>query len=150
MTEPAPHPIHDSEASWVKKQIDEYVATDGREPSFRGGAPLVLVTYQGRKSGRWIRTCLIGASDPESPNDDVIIVASKGGAQNHPIWYNNIEANPRVWVQQGADSFWTTAHTADATEKPRLWDMMVGYYADYADYQKKTGRDIPVVVLVRD
>src|ERR1700761_4878423 len=150
MSEPAPSPIHDSEAAWVKKQIDEYVATDGAEPKFRGGAPLVLITFEGRKSGRWIRTCLIGANDPESADDDVIIVASKGGAQQHPIWYKNIEANPRVWVQQGADTFWTTAHTASASEKPRLWDFMVGLYGDYANYQTKTDRDIPVVVLVRD
>lgn len=146
MSENAPSPIHDAKAEWVKKQIDEYIATDGREPSFRGGAPLVLITYQGRKSGDWLRTCLIGASD----GDDVIIVASKGGSPDHPVWYKNIETNPRVWVQQGAESFWTTAHTADAIEKPRLWDLMVGYYKDYADYQKKTDRDIPVVVLVRD
>jgi deazaflavin-dependent oxidoreductase (nitroreductase family) len=146
MTEPAPSPIIDSDAAWVKKQIDEYIATDGKEPSFRGGAPLVLITYQGRKSGDWRRTCLIGASD----GDNVIIVASKGGADDHPAWYKNIEANPRVWVQQGPETFWTVAHTADAAEKPRLWDLMVGYYADYADYQKKTDRDIPVVVLERE
>ncbi|HEX4442903.1 MAG TPA: nitroreductase family deazaflavin-dependent oxidoreductase [Galbitalea sp.] len=146
MSEPAPSPIHDSKAEWVKKQIEEYIATDGKKPEFRGGAPLVLITYRGRKSGEWRRTCLIGASD----GNDVIIVASKGGAPDHPVWYKNIEANPRVWVQQGAESFWTTAHTADAADKPRLWDLMVGYYADYADYQKKTDRDIPVVVLVRD
>jgi deazaflavin-dependent oxidoreductase (nitroreductase family) len=146
MTEPAPSPIVDSEASWVKKQIDEYVATDGAKPEFRGGAPLVLITVQGRKSGTWLRTCLIGASD----GDDVIVVASKGGADKHPVWYLNIEANPRVWVQQGAETFWTVAHTATPEEKPRLWDKMVGLYADYADYQVKTEREIPVVVLTRE
>jgi deazaflavin-dependent oxidoreductase (nitroreductase family) len=110
MTDSAPRPIVDSEAEWVKKQIDEYVATDGREPKFRYGAPLVLITVKGRKSGQWLRTCLIGASD----GSDVIIVASKGGAQSHPVWYLNLEANPRVWVQQGAETFWTTARTANA------------------------------------
>jgi F420H(2)-dependent quinone reductase len=146
MTEAAPSPIVDSEASWVKQQIDEYVATDGAKPEFRGGAPLVLITVQGRKSGTWLRTCLIGASD----GDDVIVVASKGGADKHPVWYLNIEANPRVWVQQGAETFWTVAHTATPEEKPRLWDKMVGLYADYANYQVKTDRDIPVVVLTRE
>jgi deazaflavin-dependent oxidoreductase (nitroreductase family) len=145
MSEQAPSPIVDSEAEWVKKQIDEYVATDGRKPEFRGGAPLVLITFQGRRSGEWRRTCLIGASD----GDEVIIVASKGGAPEHPVWYLNIESNPRVWVQQGAESFWTVAHTAGPDEKPRLWDKMVGLYPDYAEYQKKTDRDIPVVVLER-
>ena len=130
----------------MKKQIDEYVATDGERPEFRGGAPLVLITTRGRKSGEWRRTCLIGASD----GDDVVIVASIGGAPKHPVWYLNLEANPRVWVQQGAESFWAIAHTADEAEKPRLWDKMVGLYPDYADYQKKTDRVIPVVILKRE
>jgi deazaflavin-dependent oxidoreductase (nitroreductase family) len=146
MTQPAPSPIHDSETGWVKAQIDTYVATDGAEPGFRGGAPLVLVTTQGAKSGKWRRTCLIGASDGE----DVVIVASVGGAPKHPSWYHNLVANPGVWVQQGAETFWTVAHTADAAEKPRLWDKMVGLYPDYAAYQEKTDRQIPVVVLVRE
>jgi deazaflavin-dependent oxidoreductase (nitroreductase family) len=146
MTSAAPSPIIDNDADWVKKQIDEYVATDGERPEFRGGAPLVLITTRGRKSGEWRRTCLIGASD----GDDVVIVASIGGAPKHPVWYLNLEANPRVWVQQGAESFWAIAHTADEAEKPRLWDKMVGLYPDYADYQKKTDRVIPVVILKRE
>jgi deazaflavin-dependent oxidoreductase (nitroreductase family) len=71
---------------------------------------LLLVTTQGRKSGEWRRTCLIGTSD----GDDIVVVASMGGAPTHPSWYLNLEANPRVWVQQGTDAFWTTAHTATA------------------------------------
>jgi F420H(2)-dependent quinone reductase len=146
MTEPAPSPIVDSDRDWVKKQIDEYIETDGEKPVFRYGSPLVLITTEGRKSHVWRRTCLIGTSD----GDDVIIVASTGGAPTHPVWYLNLEANPRVWVQQGARSFWTTAHTANDDEKPRLWDLMVGLYPDYADYQKKTDRQIPVVILTPD
>jgi deazaflavin-dependent oxidoreductase (nitroreductase family) len=151
MSQPAPSPIVDNESGWVKKQIDQYLATDGEKPVFKYGAPLLLITSQGRKSGEWRRTCLIGATDPDGENgDDVIIVASIGGAPKHPVWYLNIEANPRVWVQQGAEAFWTVAHTADAAEKPRLWEKMVGLYPDYADYQEKTDRVIPVVVLVRE
>ena len=150
MSEAAPSPIIDSDRDWVKKQIDEYVATDGRKPTFRGGAPLVLLTTQGRKSGEWRRTALIGAVDPDSDGKDVVIVASMGGAPKHPVWYLNLEANPRVWVQNGADTFWATAHTATPDEKPRLWDFMVGHYADYAEYQTKTDREIPVVILTRD
>jgi deazaflavin-dependent oxidoreductase (nitroreductase family) len=146
MTDAAPSPIEDSDVGWVKAQIDEYVATDGKEPSFRGGAPLLLITTKGARSGIWRRTCLIGASD----GDSVIVVASKGGAPKHPSWYHNLKTNPRVWVQQGAETFWTVAHTAGPEEKPRLWDLMVGYFSNYADYQKKTDRDIPVVVLVRE
>ena len=150
MSESAPSPIVDSDKEWVKKQIDEYVATDGAKPTFRGGAPLVLLTTQGRKSGEWRRTCLIGSVDTGGDGKDVLIVASMGGAPKHPVWYLNLEANPRVWVQNGADTFWATAHTATPAEKPRLWDFMVGLYADYADYQTKTTRDIPVVILTPD
>jgi deazaflavin-dependent oxidoreductase (nitroreductase family) len=150
MSQPAPAPIVDSDRDWVKKQIDEYIATDGAKPVFRYGSPLVLITVKGRKSGKWLRTCLIGAVDEESEGKDVVIVASMGGAPKHPSWYLNLEADPRVWVQVGAETFWTVAHTADATEKPRLWDKMVGLDPDYADYQKKTDRQIPVVVLRRD
>jgi deazaflavin-dependent oxidoreductase (nitroreductase family) len=146
MTSAAPSPIIDNDAEWVKKQIAEYIATDGAKPVFKYGAPLVLITTQGRKSGEWRRTCLIGSSD----GDDVILVASLGGAPKHPVWYLNLEANPRVWVQQGAESFWAVAHTADDTEKPRLWDKMVGLYEDYADYQEKTDRVIPIVILERE
>jgi deazaflavin-dependent oxidoreductase (nitroreductase family) len=146
MSEAAPSPIVDSDREWVKKQIDEYLATGGAKPVFRYGAPLLLITTQGRNSGEWRRTCLIGTSD----GDDVVVVASMGGAPKHPAWYLNLEANPRVWVQQGTDAFWTTAHTATDAEKPRLWDLMVGLYPDYADYQVKTDRQIPVVVLSRD
>ncbi len=146
MTDAAPSPIHDSDKDWVKAQIDEYIATDGAKPAFRYGAPLVLITTLGRKSGEWRRTCLIGASD----GTDVLVVASQGGAPKHPSWYHNLTADSRVWVQQGGESFWTTGHTATPDEKPRLWDKMVGLYPDYADYQKRTDRQIPVVVLVRD
>ncbi|HEX4057790.1 MAG TPA: nitroreductase family deazaflavin-dependent oxidoreductase [Galbitalea sp.] len=146
MTEAAPSPILDTDRAWAKNHIDEYLATNGEKPVFRYNAPIVLLTTKGRKSGDWRRTALIGASD----GNNVIIVASLGGAPKHPVWYLNLEANPRVWVQQGGDAFWAVARTAEAAEKPRLWEKMVGLYPDYSDYQKKTERDIPVVVLERE
>jgi deazaflavin-dependent oxidoreductase (nitroreductase family) len=146
MSEPAPSPIIDTDREWAKNHIDEYLASNGEKPVFRYNAPIVLLTTKGRKSGDWRRTALIGASD----GNDVILVASLGGAPKHPVWYLNLEANPRVWVQQGGEAFWATARTASASEKPRLWDKMVGLFPDYADYQKKTEREIPVVILARD
>jgi deazaflavin-dependent oxidoreductase (nitroreductase family) len=146
MSESAPSPIVDNEASWVKEQIDEYLATDGAKPVFRHGSPLLLLTTKGRRSGEWRRTCLI-----YGPNgDDFLIVASLGGAPRHPVWYLNLTENPRVWLQVGAETFWATARTATAEEKPALWEKMVAIYPDYADYQVKTDREIPVVVLERD
>jgi deazaflavin-dependent oxidoreductase (nitroreductase family) len=146
MAEAAPSPIIDTERAWAKNHIDEYLATDGVKPDFKYGAPVVLLTTRGRKSGDWRRTALIGASD----GDDIILVASLGGAPQHPVWYLNLQADPRVWIQQGGDSFWALARTADATEKPRLWEKMVGLFPDYADYQTKTDRDLPVVILERE
>jgi F420H(2)-dependent quinone reductase len=146
MSEAAPNPIVDNDSEWVKKQIEEYLATDGAKPVFRYGAPLVLLTTQGRKSGEWRRTCLIGAPY----EDEYLLVASLGGAPKHPVWYLNLLANPRVWLQVGADAFWATARAATPEEKPQRWDAMVALYPDYADYQVKTDREIPVVILERD
>jgi deazaflavin-dependent oxidoreductase (nitroreductase family) len=146
MTSVAPAPIIDNDSEWVKKQIDEYVATDGSEPVFRYGAPLLLLTTKGRKSGEWRRTCLIGSSYV----DEFLVVASIGGAPKHPVWYLNLVENPRVWLQVGGETFWATARTATPEEKPARWDFMVGLYPDYADYQTKTDRQIPIVILTRD
>jgi deazaflavin-dependent oxidoreductase (nitroreductase family) len=77
------------------------------------------------------------------------VVASKGGAPEHPAWYLNLVANPTVKVQVKADKFTAHAHTATAEERAKLWPKMVEIYGPYADYQKKTDRQIPVVVLKR-
>jgi F420H(2)-dependent quinone reductase len=146
MTSAAPAPIIDNDAEWVKKQIDEYVATDGAKPVFRYGSPLLLLTTKGRKSGEWRRTCLIGSAY----EDEFLVVASIGGAPKHPVWYLNLVENPRVWLQVGAETFWATARTATPEEKPARWDFMVGLYPDYAEYQTKTDRQIPVVILTRE
>lgn len=139
----APTNVIDNTQSWVKNQIDQYVATDGAKPEFRGGAPLVLLTYKGRKSGTWRRTCLIGAERDGA----WLLVASKGGSDEHPAWYPNLVNNPTAWLQVGADYFAVTARTATPDEKPPLWDHMVSLYPEYADYQLKTERDIPIVIL---
>jgi deazaflavin-dependent oxidoreductase (nitroreductase family) len=142
----APFPIVDSSSPWVAEQIAQYVETDGALPVFRYEAPLLLLTTQGRKSGEWRRTCLIYGPDA----DRYVIVASLGGAPKHPIWFLNLLANPRVWLQVGAESFWAIARVATPEEKPELWDKMVKIFPDYADYQVKTEREIPVVILERE
>ena len=139
----APTDVIDSGEAWVKKQIDEYVATNGEKPVFRYNSPLLLLTYQGRKTGQWRRTCLIGAEYQGS----YLLVASKGGADDNPLWYPNLVENPTAWLQVGPNYFPVTARTATPEEKPERWDYMVSLYPDYADYQKKTERDIPVVIL---
>jgi deazaflavin-dependent oxidoreductase (nitroreductase family) len=81
--------------------------------------------------------------------EDYVVVASKGGAPEHPFWYLNLSANPNVKVQVKGDKFTARAHTANAQERAALWPKMVEIYGPYADYQKKTDRQIPVVVLQR-
>ena len=138
-----PTNVVDSSEAWVKRQIDEYVATDGAKPKFPGGAPLVLLTYKGRKTGQWRRTCLIGAEH----NGVYLLVASYGGADKHPAWYPNLVENPDAWLQVGSAMIPVVASTATPEEKPALYEFMVGLYSGYAEYEKKTSRDIPVVIL---
>ena len=138
---------------WIKNHLARYIATDGADgylwdASLGGGkgmVPTLLLTTVGRKSGRELTLPLIfGTSGP-----DYVVVASKGGAPEHPAWYLNLEANPTVKVQVKADKFTAQAHTANAQERAALWPIMVDIYGPYTDYQKKTDRQIPVVVLKR-
>jgi deazaflavin-dependent oxidoreductase (nitroreductase family) len=136
------HPL-DSPTGWVARNIAQYVATDGREGSSQRGAPLLLLTTQGRKSGKWRRTALIFGES----GGNYIIVASKGGAPEHPAWYLNLVAQPEVRVQVYDRIFTARARTATAQEKPRLWSLMASIWPDYNQYIKKTTREIPVVIL---
>lgn len=140
----AENPI-DNQTDWVKAQIAEYIATDGRLPRPWHGAPLLLLTTKGRKSGEWRRTCLIFGEDAGRQ----MVIASQGGLPQHPAWYLNLAANPDVRVQVNADVFSARARTARPDEKPDLWRMMVELFPDYADYQAGTDRDIPVVIIER-
>jgi deazaflavin-dependent oxidoreductase (nitroreductase family) len=108
-------------------------------------APCLLLDYQGRRSGQWRRTVLIYDRD----GDDYLVVASKGGADQHPEWYLNLEANPDVRLRVETERFAARAETLSPEEKARVWPHLVEIFAPYADYQKKTERDIPVVRLTR-
>ncbi len=138
--------VTDSPTGWVAEHVDRYVETDGREGHEWRGVPTLLLTTRGRKSGKLRRTALIYGKDGE---ERYLLVASKGGAPEHPSWYLNLVAHPEVEVQVGPDKFVARARTADAREKPRLWQLMTSIWPDYDVYQKKTGRDIPVVIVER-
>ena len=136
----------DSPTDWVAAHIERYVATNGEDGHiWEKGSTTLLLTTQGRKSGKWYRTALIYGKD----GDDTILVASRGGNPKHPVWYLNLVENPEVEVQILGDVFRAKARTATAEEKPRLWKIMTAIWSDYDDYQKKTDREIPVVVLER-
>ena len=123
-----------------------YRMTDGRLGGrFRGGAPVMLVTTQGRKTGRRFTTPLLYLRD----GDRVVTVASKGGMDHHPLWYRNMVADPQVEVQIGGDLQQMRARTASDAEKAELWPRLVAMYPDYASYQARTARNIPVVILER-
>jgi deazaflavin-dependent oxidoreductase (nitroreductase family) len=119
-------------------------ATGGRVGGhFARGAPVCLVTMKGRKSGATRTVALIYLGDGEN----VVLVASKGGMAKHPIWYLNLVANPRCTVELGRTKREMVARTASAAEKQALWPRLLAVYRDYDDYQARTERDIPVVIL---
>ena len=129
-----------------KEHVDRYVATDGEEGyDWRNGTTILLLTTTGRKSGRSYTHPLIYRDH----GDDYLIVASKGGADEAPSWYENLQANPDVQVQIKDDRFAAHARTANEQEKPEMWTAMTEVWPDYDEYQRKTSRDIPVVVLER-
>jgi deazaflavin-dependent oxidoreductase (nitroreductase family) len=128
-------------ATTVHKEL--YRRSGGRIAGKVGKVQMLMLTTTGRKSGRPRTTPLNYGID----GDRLVLVASFGGDDRHPQWYRNLEANPEVTVQIGTETRRMRAATATAQEKPRLWSLMTAGYPGYDGYQKKTGRDIPVVVL---
>ena len=127
-----------------QEHVERYQATDGEEGHiWREGSTILLLTTQGRKTGNPTTTPLIYDLDGENP----VIVASKGGAPEHPGWYRNILANPEVDVQAGTKKVKARARTATGEERDRLWKKALEFWPPYADYALKTEREIPVVVL---
>ncbi|MFF5171492.1 nitroreductase family deazaflavin-dependent oxidoreductase [Micromonospora sp. NPDC000089] len=138
--------VVDSPEGWVAEHIQRYVETAGADGhEWRPGVFTLLLTTRGRKSGKLRRTALIYGRD----GDDYLVVASQGGDPRHPAWYLNLLADPEVEVQVGADRFTARARTATAEEKPRMWRTMTATWPAYDEYQTKTDREIPVVVLER-
>ena len=111
---------------------------------FKGGAPVGLLTTTGRKSGALRTTPLIYLADAER----IVLVASQGGMPRNPLWYDNLAARSEVTFRTPKGERRYRAHTAAATEKAALWPKLVAIYRDYDDYQQRTDREIPVVVLV--
>jgi deazaflavin-dependent oxidoreductase (nitroreductase family) len=128
------------------EHVKRYIETDGEDGhDWRNGAPVLLLTTTGRRSGEQRIAPLIYGRH----GDDYLIVASKGGAPQPPAWYRNLEADPHVEVQVKADRFEAVARTAAPGEKGELWETMTEIWPDYDAYQRKTDRPIPVVVLER-
>ncbi len=136
--------VVDSPTDWVADHIKEYVETGGEKGhEWREGVPTLLLSVKGRKSGLWRRTALIYGRDGEN----YVVVASKGGSETHPLWYLNLRDNPGAEIQVGPETFRVRARDAEGDERARLWQTMSAIWPDYNNYQTKTDRRIPVVVL---
>ncbi len=122
-----------------------YRVTRGRVGSRGSGLDFLLLTTFGRKTGKRHTVPLQHFND----SNRTIVIASKGGSENHPHWYLNLESNPQVEVQIRKSKTKMVASTAVAGERKRLWEFVTGRYGGYKDYQRKTTREIPVVILSR-
>jgi deazaflavin-dependent oxidoreductase (nitroreductase family) len=127
-----------------KEHVERYQATDGGEGYiWRNGTTILLLHTKGRRTGKDVVSPLIYRDYGEK----YLVVASKGGAPEPPDWYRNLVANREVTVQIKGDTFPVTARDASPEEKPAMWRHMTEVWPDYDEYQKKTDREIPVVVL---
>jgi F420H(2)-dependent quinone reductase len=121
-----------------------YRATGGRiGHRFPGTAPMLLLDHVGAKSGKERTIPLLYLRD----GDDIVIVASKGGYPKHPAWFHNLRANPDTTIQVGSERRPVRARVAGPTERERLWPKVLKTYSGYGDYQRRTKREIPLVIL---
>jgi len=127
------------------EHVRVYRETDGERGYNWRGTEILLLTTKGRKSGEERTTPLIHRTD----GDRWVIVASKGGTPEHPDWYLNLQDDPEIEIQVKDEKIPVTPSTAEGDERERLWKLMTEVWPDYDDYQGKTDRKIPVVVLER-
>ncbi len=130
---------------WQQEHARRYVESGGKDGHIWEGVTTLLLTTTGRRSGQARTTPLIYGRD----GDRYVVAASRGGAPQHPAWYENLAARPEVTVQVMADRFKARARTASAAERPALWKTMAAIWPPYDEYQAKTSRTIPVVILER-
>lgn len=128
-----------------KTIIEEFRANGGKVGGPFEGGNLLLLTTRGARSGATHTTPLAYLED----GDRLVVMASAGGAPRHPAWYHNVRANPTVTVEQGTTSFEAVASVPDRPERDKLWARAVEAMPGFADYEQKTDRTIPVVVLSR-
>ena len=150
----------DSSNPWVADHVRRYVESGGREGhlwygpdgKLEQGVPTLLLTTTGRRSGQPRRTALIYRRVDDEFGGGAAryaVVASYGGAPDHPLWYYNLQAKPEVTVQVAEEVFPAVARTATDEERARLWPLMAEVWPPYNDYQTKTERVIPIVILER-
>ncbi|MFI7364541.1 nitroreductase family deazaflavin-dependent oxidoreductase [Streptomyces sp. NPDC050149] len=134
--EPSPTPH-------VRDQVEQYESSGGTKGTTMRGMPVIVLTTLGARSGKIRKTPLMRVEH----NGSYAVVASLGGAPRHPVWYHNLTADPRAELQDGPVRRDMTAREVTGDEKALWWERAVEAYPDYADYQEKTDREIPVLVL---
>ncbi|MDQ1447253.1 MAG: hypothetical protein QOC79_224 [Actinomycetota bacterium] len=132
-------------AAFNQALIDEFRNDGGKVTGMFAGAPLVLITTTGAKSGRRRTTPIVHTTD----GDRIVIIASKGGAPTSPDWYHNLVAHPEVTVELPTETFEARARVAEGPEREKLWRAQAALMPNFDEYQKATTRKIPVVVLER-
>lgn len=137
-----------SPEQWVRDQVERYEATGGREANTLRdtGLPVVIYTTRGRKSGKLRKTPLMKVEHDGA----YLLVASKGGAPQHPVWYHNLTANPTALVvQDGPEPFDAHVRELSGEERDVWWQRAVEAFPPYAEYQRKTDRLIPILLAER-
>lgn len=132
-----------SPTEWVRRQVEQYESSGGTEGTTMQGRPVIVLTTRGARSGKIRKTPLMRVEH----DGRYAAVASLGGAPEHPRWYHNVVADPRVELQDGPKRQDMVAREVTGEEKAVWWERAVEAYPPYADYQKKTDREIPVFVL---
>jgi F420H(2)-dependent quinone reductase len=137
-----------SPAQWVRDQVELYESSGGQQGTTLAntGMPVVIVTTKGNKTGKIRKTPLMRVEY----DGEYLLVASKGGAPKHPVWYYNLQADPDdVEVQDGPDRFPVSVRELDGSERATWWQRAVAAFPPYAEYQEKTERRIPVFLATR-
>jgi deazaflavin-dependent oxidoreductase (nitroreductase family) len=132
-----------SPTGWVRDQTQKILANGTTDGVDINGRPVILLTTRGVKSGKLRKVPLMRVEH----DGQYAIVASLGGAPKHPVWYHNVVADPHVELQDGTEAHDYRAREVHGEEKAQWWERAVAAYPDYAEYQKKTDRQIPVFVL---
>ncbi|MFI7676248.1 nitroreductase family deazaflavin-dependent oxidoreductase [Actinophytocola sp. NPDC049390] len=127
----------------ARKQVEEYESSGGTRGNTMIGLPVVILTTKGARSGKIRKTPLMRVAH----DGEYAVVASLGGAPKHPVWYHNVKSHPEVELQDGPTKQDMVAREVTGEEKARWWAIAVDAFPNYADYQKKTDREIPVFVL---
>ena len=132
-----------STSTWAREQAERFEASGGTEANELNGRPIIVLTSVGARSGRLRKTALMRVEH----DGEYVVVASKGGAPEHPVWYYNLVAEPHVELQDGPTRQDMTVRELSGEEREQWWERAVLAFPPYADYQRRTDRVIPLLLL---